>query len=300
MTSLKNHIAVLFILSIINLIIFFYRDKFTYHKYATYSSLYSSDTLRWKKFIDDYPQQELREAKGIVDSLHISNQPTSIKVQEIGKFLYNAFKKQLGQSSTQLVPASPLTQYKILRSSDTIQLWCGNFAEMFAFFCWSEGITSRVIEILNPGDHHVLNECYLPESQQWAVTDLTNNHLLIQKSNKSGYPNLLSLRDSVAQTLSSMQTNDSSIVLQPFNPTLYNKYFGNKNPIYYYYRTNNSQVYRPSEKIKRYFLPDAWYEEITQGQRANWAFYAKQFFILLWLSSVILLIGQLISSKLKF
>lgn len=299
MTSLKNHIAVLFILSVINLIIFFYRDKFTYHKYATYSSLYSSDTLQWKKFIDDYPQRELREAKGIVDSLHISNQPTSIKVQEIGKFLYNAFKKQLGQSSTQLVPASPLTQYKILRSSDTIQLWCGNFAEMFAFFCWSEGITSRVVEILNPGDHHVLNECYLPESQQWAVTDLTNNQLLIQKSNKSDYPNLLSLRDSTAQTLSSMQTNDSSIVLQPFNPTFYNKYFGNKNPIYYYYRTNNSEVYRPSEKIKRYFLPEAWYEEITQGQRDNWAFYAKQFFILLWLSSVILLIGQLISSKLK-
>jgi hypothetical protein len=299
MRSPKNHIAVLIILSIINVIIFFYRDKFTYHKYATYASLYSSDTLKWKKFINDYPEQELHEAKGIVDRLHISNQPTSIKVQEIGKFLYNAFQKQLGKSSTQLVSASPLTQYKILRSSDSIQLWCGNFAEMFTFFCWSEGIASRVIEIMNPGDHHVLNECYLPESQQWAITDLTNNHLLIEKSNKIGYPNLISLHDSSDQILSSLQANDSSIVLQPFNPTFYNKYFRPKNPIYYYYRTNNSEVYRLSEKIKRYFLPDTWYEEITPRQPDNWAFYAKQFFILLWLISGILLIWRLVSPKSK-
>src|SRR5262245_20699923 len=122
MRSRKNHIAVLLlILSLVNLIIFFYRDRFTYHKYATYASLYSSDTIRWKKFIDDNPKQELSEAKVILDSLHINKQSTSIKIQEIGKFLYNAFKNQLGKSSTQLVSASPLTQYKILRSSDTTQ-----------------------------------------------------------------------------------------------------------------------------------------------------------------------------------
>jgi hypothetical protein len=299
MTSLKNHIAVLFILSIINLIIFVYRDKFTYHKYATYSSLYSSDTLRWKKIIDDYPRQELREAKGIIDSLHINNQSTSIKVQEIGKFLYNAFKKQLGKSSNQLIAASPLAQYKILRSSDTIELWCGNFAEMFTFFSWSMGITSRVVEILNPGDHHVLSECYLPETREWAVTDLTNNHLLIRKSDSRGYANLLDLRDSPAEIILSLQATDTSIAWHPFDATFYRKYFGNHNPIYYYYRTNNSEVYRPIEKIKRYFVPDAWYEEITQGRLGNWAFYARQFFILLWLISVILLIAQLISSKLK-
>jgi len=299
MSSRKSHIAVLFILSLINLIIFFYRDKFTYHKSATYASLYSSDTLKWRKFISDYPEQELHEAKDIVDRLHINNQPTSRKVQEIGKFLYNSFKNQLGESSTELASASPLSQYKILRSSDSVELWCGNFAEMFTFFCWSEGIASRVVEIMNPGDHHVLNECYLPESRQWAVTDLTNNHLLIQKSNKSGYPNLLSLRDSSTQTLSSLQAKDGSIVLQPFSPTFYKKYFRNKNPIYYYYRTNNSEVYKPTEKIKRYFVPDTWYEEITPGQPDNWAFYAKQFFILLWLISGILLIGRFVLPKSK-
>lgn len=294
----KNHIAVLFsFLSIINLVIFFYRDRFIYHKYSTYSSLYSSDTTRWRKFIDDYPKQELVEAQIILDSLHIDDQPTSVKVLEIGKFLYNKFKKQLGESSNQLVSASPLTQYKILRSSDTIELWCGNFAEMFTFFCWSRGIASRVIEIMNPGDHHVLNESYLPETQEWAVIDLTNNNLLIRKSN--GYANLLDLRDSPGQTLSSLQASDSSIASHPFDATFYNKYFGNKNPIHYYYRTNNSEVYSRGEKIKRYFLPYSWYEEVTENQQGNWRFYIKQLFILLWLINLVLLVEQLVLFKSK-
>jgi hypothetical protein len=300
MGSRKNHIAVVFvILSIINLIIFFYRDRFNFHKYGTYSSLYSSDTTKWEKFIHDYPQQELIEAKRIVDSLQLSNQQTSVTVLKIGTFLYNRFKKQLGKSSDQLASASPLTQYKILRSSDTIQLWCGNFAEMFAFFCWSEGIATRVIEIMNPGDHHVLNESYLPETREWAVSDLTNNHLLIRKSDTGGYANVLDLRNSPKQNILTLQATGTSVAWHPFDATFYEKYFGNKNPIYYYYRTNTSELYRPSEKIKRYFLPDAWYEEVTQGRPDNWAFYVKQFFILLWLISLILLIGQLASSKFK-
>ena len=300
MRSRKNYIAVLFfILSIINFVIFFYRDRFTYHKYATYPSLYSSDTTSWKKFIDDYPKLDLIEAKGIVDSLHIDEQPTPFKVLEIGKFLYNRFKKQLGRSSSQLVSASPLMQYKILQSSDTVKLWCGNFAEVFAFFCWSKGIISRVIEIVNPGDHHVLNECYLPETREWVVSDLTHNHLLIRKSNDKGYANLLQLRDSPDQTFSSLQATDSSIVSHPLDPTFYDKYFGRKNPIYYYYRTNNSEVYRMGEKIKRYFLPCAWYEEVGERPMINYCFYIKQFFVLLWLISLILLIWLLVSPKSK-
>src|SRR5215510_11867490 len=109
MRSRKNHIAVLlFILTIINIVIFFYRDRFNFHKYGTYPSLYSSDTTKWNKFIHDYPEHELVEAKGIVDSLQMTNQPTSVKVLKIGIFLYNRFKKQLGKSSNQLPSSSPL------------------------------------------------------------------------------------------------------------------------------------------------------------------------------------------------
>jgi hypothetical protein len=297
MRARKNHIAVVFsILSTINVVIFLCRDRFNFHKHGTYSSLYSPDTTKWKKFIFDYPQYELLDAKKIADSLHFSGQPTSAKVLEIGKFLYKRFNKQLGKSSDKLVSATPLTQYKILRSSDTVQLWCGNFAEMFAFFCWSEGIASRVIEVINPGDHHVLNECYLPETREWAVTDVTNDHLLIRKTNTARYANLLDVRDSPGLGL---QAVDSSNVARPFDGTFYKKYFRNKNSIYYYYRTNNSAVYSPSEKIKRYFLPYTWYEEVTEDSTRNLTFYIKQFFILLWLIYAVLFFGKLVSFKAK-
>ncbi|HET9826580.1 MAG TPA: transglutaminase domain-containing protein [Chitinophagaceae bacterium] len=298
MKHAKNHIAILFLVfSFINLVIYIYRDKFSYHKYGTYSSLYSADTTKWKKFVDDYPKRELAEARAILDSVHINYQATPDKVLQIGKLLYNLFHRQLGHSSEQLTTASPLRQYKILLSSDTVQLWCGNFAAMFAFFCWSEGIACRVIEIMNPGDHHVLNECYLPEKGQWAVTDLTNNNLLLFDTTKNIYANLITLRDSSGLVQSTLQASDPSIDIRPFDRNLYHKYFGNKNPIYYYYRINNSSVYARGEKIKRYFFPEAWFEEVSARAKGNISFYVKQLFILLWLISLILLIQQLVSSK---
>src|ERR1700745_3523942 len=109
----KNYITILFcLLFAINLAIFFYRDKFAYHKFATYSSLYSPDTAKWKKMIEDYPGQELIEAKIILDSLGIAGHPAIFKVQEIGKLLYTCFHNQAGHSSAQLSAASPLNQYK--------------------------------------------------------------------------------------------------------------------------------------------------------------------------------------------
>lgn len=294
----KNYSALLFlILSITNAVIFVYRDRFAYHTYATYSSLYSSDTAKWKKFVEDYPKSELTEANVTLERLHLRDQPTSDKVEQIGRLLYDRFHKQLGFPSAQLAKASPLEQYKILLSSDTIKLWCGNFADMFAFFCWSEGIACRVIEIINPGDHHVLNECYLPETGEWSVTDLTSNNLLFLNPQKTRHPNLLSLRDSPETALLSIRSTDTSIVLHPFDANFYKEYFGNKNPIYYYYRINASKIYQPGEKIKRYFFPESWYEEVTTHPKSNLSFYIKQLFILLWLISSIVLITQFISFK---
>ena len=296
----KNYITILFcLLSVINIAIFFYRDKFAFHKYGTISSLYSADTAKWKKFIGDYPKQELDEAKTILDSLHLERQSTASKILNIGKLLYSRFYRQAGQPSTQLLTASPLNQFKILSSSDTVKLWCGNFANMFAFFCWSEGIPCRVTEIMNPGDHHVLNEFFVAEKGTWAVADVTNNNLLLLNKNKNGYADLLSVRDSLSTPLFVLQAIDSSIDTRPFSAGFYDKYFGNENPINYYYHTNNLKVYRTSEKIKRYFLPVPWYEELDKTPKGNLLFYVKQLFILLWLISFILLARQFISPKFR-
>ena len=294
----KNNATILFsVITIVNLAIFFYRDKSTYHKYATRSSLYSADTLKWKKLIYDYPKQELNEAKLVLDSLvDLENKSTSSKILEIGKLLYERFHKQQGRPSSTVARATPLNHFRILNSSTSERLWCGDFAAMFVFFCWSEGIPCRVVELSNPGNHHVLNECYLPESREWVLADVTTNHLLLFNKNRNSFENLLNLKDALWDSLQSFQVEGREIVTRSFMPGFYEKYFGHENPIYYYYRINNFQISKNSEKIKRYFLPIVWYEEVNKTPMSNFRFYARQFFIVLWFFCLIFLAKQFLAT----
>jgi len=295
----RNATTILFsAVTIINVVIFFYRDKFIYHKYATQSSLYSPDTLQWKKIVYNYPRQELDEAIIVLDSLaDLKNKSTISKVLEIGQLLYKRFYRQRGIPSSELSRATPLNKFKILSNSDSAHLWCGDFASMFAFFCCAEGIPSRCIELINQGGHHVLNECFVSETGEWVLTDLMYNQLLLWDKTKDRYENLLHLRDSMPSLLMSLQATDSSVISRPFLNGFYDRFFGNKNPIYYYYQLNLSEVYKPTEKIKRYVLPFAWYEEVKQGAIGNLSFYCKQFFILLWLICFAFLMKKIIRPK---
>jgi hypothetical protein len=290
MKARKKYIILAFcLITVVNCAIFFYKDDFAFHKIGTYTSLYSSDTSKWKKFINDYPKQELAQAKILLDSLlKIQDQPADHKIVEIGKLLYDRFSKRIEKPSVSLLNASPLNQFKILSSSDSVKLWCGNFAIMMAYFCWSEGIPSRVIEIINPGDHHVVNECFLAGSREWVMVDVTSNHLLLLNKSENRYLNLLNVRDSLKYNLKSFRSKGNAIVIDTIDFNFYNRYLGNKCPIYYYYRVNTSEVYKINEKIKRYFLPDSWYEEVDEGTKANFLFYIKQIFALLWLVFLII------------
>jgi len=293
----KNTILLFSLLTVINIIIFLYRDHFIYHKYGTYSSLYSSGIGNWKESLGDYSNAELQEARNILHfSVDTKEQSSRSKILGIGKFLYNRFYRQLGKAQN-ILATTPLRQYNILSSSDSIKLWCGNFADMFCFFCWSEGVPSRLVEIMNSGNHHVVNECYLSESNEWVMVDLSDNNLLLMDKESNRFENLLHLRDSTPSRLISLQAADSSIVASPFKADFYNKYFGNGNPIFYYYRLNDSAIYRLQEKVKRYFLPVAWYEEVNPSPSGNGAFYLKEIFAVLWVFALFLLLGQIINSK---
>jgi transglutaminase superfamily protein len=298
-TVTRNVATILFfVITAINLAIAFYRDKFMYHKYATRSSLYSADTLKWKKLIDDYPKQELIEAKTIIDSLSdFKDKSTTSKVLEIGKLFYHRFHDQIGKPSPLTRAVSPLNQFKNASASDSVRLWCGDFAFMFVFFCWAEGIPCRVVGIMNPGNHHVLNECYLRESKEWVLVDVTTNHLLFFNKNRNRFENLLDVRDSSFHSLQSFQLNDGEIVTTPFAGGFYDRYFGNGKPLHYYYRINSSEIYKQGEKITRYFLPVAWYEELSRTHPGNFWFYIKQFFVLLWLISLAVVIKKMTRSK---
>src|SRR5438552_3832423 len=126
------------------------------------------------------------------------------------------------------------------------------------------------------------------------MTDITNNNLLLLNRNKNRYVNLLSLRDSLSAPLFALQAAGDQVVINPFRAGYLDKYFGEKNPINYYYRINNLEIYKPGEKIKRYFFPVAWYEEVRSARNGNLPFYTKQSLILLWLISLILLIRRVL------
>src|SRR3982751_1261019 len=185
----------LIILTIINIGILIFHDHFHYKPYASYESLYDDCDdgciKKWSLFRDDYPSAELQEAKRISDSvIGLRDISTTDKILKIAGFVHQRFIAQSGRPSIELLNASPLKQYKMLCASDTLELWCGNFAAIFSYFCWSEGIVTRNIEILNPADHHIVSECYIPETRKWALIDPTNN--LLQLKGNQGILNLQS------------------------------------------------------------------------------------------------------------
>ena len=128
------------------------------------------------------------------------------------------------------------------------------------------------------------------------LTDVTTNHLLFFNKNRNSFENLLNVKDALLDPLQSFQVEGREIVTRSFMPGFYDKYFGHENPIYYYYRINNFQISKNSEKIKRYFLPIVWYEEVNKTPMSNFRFYVKQFFIVLWFFCLIFLAKQFLAT----
>jgi hypothetical protein len=46
---------------------------------------------------------------------------------------------------------------------------------------------------------------------------------------------------------------DSSFVTNASNPGFYRRHFGNKNPVNFYYRVDNAQIYETGERSKDTF-----------------------------------------------
>lgn len=293
---LKKIILYVFvILTVINGFIFVFRDSFAYQPYSLYSCLYQpcNDNCKekWQEIVNDYSETELQQTKHITDSIVSGIVSTINKVTAIVKFLHDRFYQQLGKPSMDLMNASPLIEYKKLCSSKSEQLWCGNFAVMAAYFCLSQGIVTRNIEIMHPGNHHVLNECYIPETKSWIMTDATNNLLLVK--NKNGEPlNLVSFRDSLRKksrliAIQSTPGSTKTIEFEVNSSTIPVQYMAD-DPLYYYRHIDNNEVYKPLNKIKRYFLPTSWYEIYDNNTKhRNIAFYLKEILFLLWIAAVL-------------
>lgn len=279
----------LLVFTLLNLVLFLFRDSFKYEPYSDYQSLYGSkqeNLKKWEKFIYDYPAEELKEAKQITDRI-IKNPTNSYStIQDIASFIYNRFKHQMGRPSNALSLSSPLIQYKKLCASPAEKLWCGNYAQIFSFFCWSQGIVSRSVEIMKPNDHHVLNECFLPEISQWVMVDITNNLLLIQ--NKQGkLLDLIAFKDSLKKSapLYVYEASEASVNTKSLNQgaSAISTYYKDDYPLFYYHRIDNNKVYSAAGKVKRYLFPVSWYNILDNKGQNNVLFFIKQTVILLWI-----------------
>ena len=306
--KIKQLLLALFcILTITNIAIYFFRDRFAYFPYTSYSSLYGTCNKpcrdNWKQFIDDYPTNDLPEAKKVTDSiLQPAPNQTIEKVLKLAGFLQEKFKSRIGKPTDSLNIASPLDQYKMLCENESAELWCGNFANMFAFFCWAEGIPCRIIEIMNSGDHHVVNECYIPEINKWVMVDITSNQLLTQTIDNR-LMNVLDFKTSLSDSTPLVMVRaKGKTVWTDTNiskPTYLNKYYKKDNPLYYYHRINNAEVYKPMLKLYRYIFPVSWFKIIAEKKHSNFPFYLKQFAILLWTIAGLLLIIVKLKGKIK-
>lgn len=289
MSRQKIYLLIFLLLTLINVGVFIFRNNFNYLPCATYSSLYASCNeqcvKKWKQYADDY-SSELKEAKQITDSIVYRYSQTSDKIIAIENFLFAKFHSRIGQPTTDLMESPPLTQFKKLSLSDTMELWCGNFAQMFSLFSWSQGIVTRNIELLHKSNHHLMNECYIPETDSWMMVDITNNILGVTDK-KGKFINLLAFKNSLKRkdAINILRKSyDSVQTVALVNETAPIQY-GADDPINFYYYTDNYKAYTKQEKIKRYFLPKPWYETYQTSCTDNFAFFLKDALIFLWLVS---------------
>lgn len=286
---MKKLLLAFLFLTVINGIVFIFRDAFQYTKYSAYEELYApcgeDCKAKWDDVLLPYSAASLAEAKGLLQPLRLDTGTTLSKVIAISHHLYNRFGKQAGYPREIIHQAGPLEQYKILSADTAQKVFCGTYAQMFSFFCGAAGIVCRILEIYRPGDHHVLNECYLPEQKQWVMVDVTSNTAAVsvndRLANSQDFVQALNKPASVAVLVAESKT------WQPLDQFSFRNqmrsYYQQRHPFYYYHVTQPSVVYSTAAKVKRYFLPHYWYEIYSTAPKSNLLFYGKLILTLLWL-----------------
>lgn len=278
------------LLTILNGLVFLFREKFEYVRYSTYRDLYApcgTDCReKWDDFLLPYSSEMQAEAKRLLQALRLDTLSNTLaKATAISHHLYSRFHRQAGYPQDVIHRADPLQAYKVLSADTAQRLFCGTYAQMFNFFCWCANVVCRSLEIYKPGDHHVLNEVYLPEQQRWVVVDLTNNTALavadnrllntqdfVKAINKPASLKIFTASDTAWTPFERFETKDAIL-----------HYYDESHPVYYYHITYSGTVYKSTEKLKRYLLADYWYEIYSPSARPNILFYGKLFLALLWL-----------------
>lgn len=287
----KRAFLLIGLLTVINAGLLLFNEKFDYKPYADESRLYAPPSSDQFRFFTDFPREGRQRAIQFIDSLLRGGDTARLtEIQKVATFLYHQFATQLGKPDAGNPYHDPWEMYRYYSGDSTRKLWCGHLAILFNYFCLARGIETRMIEIMKPGDHHVVNECYLPGSRKWVLVDITYNQLLVSASegercSLAGFRKLQGL-----QRMVKVQAADDSSRIMRMDTGYIRNYYSQDIPAYYYKTVNPAVVYSNPAKFRRYILPESWYSILSLEQSSNILFYIRQVLLIAWVLSLIYLL----------
>lgn len=267
----------------------------------------SVSVSKWEDPLDYVDAAELNTVKQLVtDSLHIKPTDSTLnKIKIIGSYIYQSVKQNIGVPPDSLAQHSIYKQFCLAKKGQT-KIWCANITDIFHLFATTAGIVTRKIGvtgnrgIFNTGLHSA-NECYLPETGEWAYTDITQN--------------ILSLTDSTGKILNTVDLYQLKKLNQTKNIILYSsgdsavetvnysdpekKYVWGENEILFPYPYPPGTLYNWSNKLQRYISRKPWlkiYSEKTMYDNSK--FYLKFYLFYIWaIFGLLVLISYLFKFK---
>lgn len=264
---------------------------------------------KWKDGFDYIDATEITAVKQLIsDSLKIkSTDSTTKKIKTIGNYIYQSIKKNIGVPADSLAAYSTYKQFCQAKDGKA-KIWCGHITDIFHLFANNAGILCRKIGLTGKRNeftlgNHSFNECYIPETGEWAYVDLTQNILLLEDAHKHilNTVNLYQLKKlNRANGLTVYASGDSSIIKTNYsNPE--KKYLWEENEILFPHPHNPKTLYSFSNKFQRYAGVHPWLEVYNENRRYdNHLFYLKSFLFHAWLLlGAIILILYLFTKKQK-
>jgi hypothetical protein len=268
----------------------------------------STAILKWKDPFSYIDKTELETVQQIIrDTLKLNDADSTVtKIKKISEYIRLAIKNNMG------VPADSLQRYSIYRQfclarDNKARLWCGNITDIFHLFATNAGIICRNIGIAGNYNrfylgNHSLNECYLPETGEWALVDLTQN-IILPHNTLGNYLNTVDMyqlkRLQQTETIRSYAIEEKGVTETSFiHPD--KSYIWRENSLLFPYPYNPATLYSLSNKIKRYLLPRAWLEVYNENEQTdNRLFYLKIFLFYSWLLLGILIVVLSLLNKTK-
>ena len=265
----------------------------------------------WQQTSAYTTKQEIEAAKLVLrDSLHVFPTDSSIRViHKISRYILKHIGTDKGIPSNTMDSLSPSKQFEFAKHKQSA-IWCGNFTDVFSFYAFCAGITTRLVclegkfgDVSKAG--HSFNEAYIKELKQWVFVDLTSNSICVQSSsnqylNSIDFYNLYKL---APKEITVTRVINDSIKQENFNAVkhFYDDYFqANDQFVFYNHKQFESTTYNFICKIKRYISKNPTFSIYTEAKDdgnekfriKQTAFYALIGFLLYWVMSIVILKRQ--------